>query len=256
MDESNLSYFCVKCYEEMFPYHSLNEAEFANLNSSDKKRSLSDLLMSDDLDHLCDFPNRYITPENFHKQNGTSNDFFVLHINTRSLNKNFKKLVEILIQLGKLPEMIAISETKLQAEFKMQLHGYNFIQNNSNTNAGDVGMFVKETLAFQATTEYQLYTEGCEDLWITGNINNTKKVFDVLHSHPQKDFTNFSKSLEQTLTALNRNKKQYLIRGDVNINLLDYESKSNIKDYVDKLGGSGSGTAYCSTFVHLTQCVN
>ena len=89
--------------------------------------------MSDDLDHLCDFPNSYITPENFHKQHGTSNDFFVLHINTRS-----EKLEKIVIQLGKLPEIIAISETKLQPEFKMQLQGYNFIQNNSNTNAGGV----------------------------------------------------------------------------------------------------------------------
>ena len=99
----------------------------------------------------------------------------MLRINTRSLNKNFEKLEEILIQLGKLPEIIAISDTKLRAEFKMQLQGYNFIQNNSDTNAGGAGMFVKETSTFQTTTEYQLHTEGCEDLWITANINNTKK---------------------------------------------------------------------------------
>ena len=100
-----------------------------------------------------------ITPKNFHKQHNTSNDFFLLHINTQSLNKNFEKLEEILIELGKLPEIIAISETKLQAEFKMQLQGYNFIQNNSNTNAGGVGMFIKETLIFQTITEYQLRNE-------------------------------------------------------------------------------------------------
>ena len=121
----------------------------------------------------------------------------------------------------------------------MQLQGYNFVQNNSNTNAGGVGMFVKETLTFQSTTEDQLHTEGCEDLWITANINNAKKVFGVLHRLPQKNFTNFSKSLEQTLTTLNRNKTQYFICGDVNINLLDCESKSDVKDYVDMLCGSG-----------------
>ena len=149
-----------------------------------------------------------------------------------------------MIQLGKLPELIAISETKLRAKFKMQLQGYNFIQNNSNTNAGGVGMFVTETLTFQSATEYQLHTEGCEDLWITANINNTKKVYGVLYRHPQKDFINFSKSLEQTLTTLNKNKTQYFICGDVNINLLDYESKGNIKDYVDMLCGSGCLSLY------------
>ena len=78
-------------------------------------------------------------------------------------------------QLGKLPEIMAISETKLHSEFKMQLQAYTFIQNNSNTNAGGVGMFIKETLSFQSLIKYQLNTEGCEDLWITIKINNTKK---------------------------------------------------------------------------------
>ena len=119
--------------KKFFRNHNLTEAEFTNLHSSDQKRSLSNLPLSDDLDHLCDFPNSYITPENFHTQHGASNDFFVLHINTRS-----EKLEKIVIQLGKLPEIIAISETKLQPEFKMQLQGYNFIQNNSNANAGGV----------------------------------------------------------------------------------------------------------------------
>ena len=41
------------------------------------------------------------------------------------------------------------------------------------------------------------------------------------------------------MTTLNRNKTQYFICGDVNINLLDYESKSNVKNYVDMFCGSG-----------------
>jgi len=35
----------------------------------------------------------------------------------RSLNKNFDKLDELLLDLGKIPELIAISETKLQTKF-------------------------------------------------------------------------------------------------------------------------------------------
>ena len=71
-------------------------------------------------DNLSDFSNNYITPEKFHKQYATStnDDFFMLHINTRSLNKHFEKLEEFVTQLGKLPEIIAISETKLHSEFK------------------------------------------------------------------------------------------------------------------------------------------
>ena len=110
---------------------------------------MSDLQTLNDLGHLCDFPSSYITPKNFHKDHGTTNDFFMLHTNTRSSNKNFKKLEEFVTQLGKSPEIIAISETKPHTEFKLQLQGYNFFQNNSNTNAGGVGMFIIETLTFQ-----------------------------------------------------------------------------------------------------------
>ena len=68
-----MPYFCIKCYETILPYHNLNEA------------------MLDD--NLCDFSNSYITPEKFHKQYAisTNDDFFMLHINTRSLNKHFEK---------------------------------------------------------------------------------------------------------------------------------------------------------------------
>ena len=83
-------------------------------------------------------------------------------------------------------------------------------------------MFIRDTLTFQPLPQYQLNTEGCEDLWITACINNTKTVFGVLYRHPQYHLTNFSKSFELTLETLNREKTQYYICGDVNINLLNY----------------------------------
>ena len=98
-------YFCIKCYETIFPFHNLNKAEFSEIHSNEGKSSLSNFLRMFD-DNLCDFSNNYITPEKFHKQYATStnDDFFMLHINTRSLNKHFEKLEEFVTQLGKLPE--------------------------------------------------------------------------------------------------------------------------------------------------------
>ena len=63
-------------------------------------------------DNLGKFPNSCITPENFHKQYAANKDFFILYINTQSLNKNLEKLKEFVTQFGKLPEIIAMSETK------------------------------------------------------------------------------------------------------------------------------------------------
>ena len=44
-----------------------------------------------------------------------------------------------------MPDIIAISETKLHSKFCFYLEGYNFIQQNSSTKAGGVGMFIKKS---------------------------------------------------------------------------------------------------------------
>ena len=132
LGKSNLPYFCVKCYETIFPFHNLTNAAFSELNSTEEKNIQPNFQMLDDIDYVGDFPNSYITPEKFHKEHGTTYDFFMLHVNIRSLNKNLEKLEEFLTQLGKLPEIIAISETKLQTEFEMQLQGYSFIKTIQN----------------------------------------------------------------------------------------------------------------------------
>ena len=103
-----------------------------------------------------DTNNLHITVTDFHKKYSQSNDFFWLHINIRSINKYFEKLEDLLVELGKPPDIIAISETKLQTKLNFYLNGYNFKQNNSSTTAGGVGMFIKNFINYTITDEYNL----------------------------------------------------------------------------------------------------
>ena len=90
-----------------------------------------------------------------------------------------------------MPEIIAISETKLNSNLKTFLPGYTFIHNNSPTNAGGVGMFIKDTLSYKTTTEYQINIIGCEEIWVKIHLNNTEKVFNVLYRYPNSKLFNF-----------------------------------------------------------------
>jgi len=72
-----------------------------------------------------------------------NNNFFMLHSNIRSLRKNSEKLEELLSDIKKMPEIIAISETKLKTKVNSFIDGYEFIQNDSPTNTGGFGMFIK-----------------------------------------------------------------------------------------------------------------
>ena len=65
-----------------------------------------------------------------------------MHCNPRSLGKNFFLLPDILITVKSLPDIIAISETKLNVNTSVNLHipGYLFVRTASKSQAGGVGL--------------------------------------------------------------------------------------------------------------------
>ena len=63
-----------------------------NSNPSDMKQ----LPQNQPDDELPNFNHSYISTQNFKNQYLNSNDFLMIHINMRSLNKNFEKLEELL----------------------------------------------------------------------------------------------------------------------------------------------------------------
>ena len=74
------------------------------------------------------------------KQKGLS----LLHCNTRSLCKNVSLLHDILLTVETRPDIIAISETKIKENSyaNINLSGYNFVNTNSKSKAGGVGLYI------------------------------------------------------------------------------------------------------------------
>jgi len=74
-----------------------------------------------------------------------SNDLSLLHRNIRSLYKNIDELEEIVTPCSKPPDIIALSETRIkETSIIATLPGYNFINENSQTQAGGVGAYIKK----------------------------------------------------------------------------------------------------------------
>ena len=53
----------------------------------------------------------------------------------------------------------------------MFLPGYIFIEQNSKTNAGGVGMFVNDFLNYEVIHTYDLNHDECEEIWVKVKIN-------------------------------------------------------------------------------------
>ena len=97
-------------------------------------------------------------------------------MNTRSLPKNINLIEELLYSINNKPDVIAISETKLNEnnENSIFLRGYNFVHVNSPTNAGGVGLFISQKLTYQCKKELSIKCDNTESLFIELKINNSK----------------------------------------------------------------------------------
>ena len=75
----------------------------------------------------------------------------IVHFNLRSLIKNKSKVQTFLMQLPILPEVIAVTETKLNLKSELlqaDLENYQFAHKDSTSKDGGVGLYVRNDLNF------------------------------------------------------------------------------------------------------------
>ena len=95
------------------------------------------------------------------------NNLCSLHLNIRSLQKNYDNMCEFLSNFYTKPHIISLSETKIKGKplTNISLPGYSFLHNYSQTNAGGVGVYIHESLIYDEL-DCIINFAGCEDIWI------------------------------------------------------------------------------------------
>ena len=84
-----------------------------------------------------------------HKKN---NDLFLIHFNVRSLQKHIEQLNNYLVGFKNQPDIVAISESKLKEGLinrNIELECYGFLHSDSKKCAGEVGLYIKDTIKFR-----------------------------------------------------------------------------------------------------------
>ena len=166
------------------------------------------------------------------------NKLFLLHLNIRSLSKNYDNLIEFLSNLSLPPHIISITETKIKDKpsVNIGIPGYTFLHVNSISNAGGVGVYVSDLLQFKELSFVATFP-GCESLWIKITCPNTdiNYVVGTVYRHPNTNANKFCEFLNEILTELSISHEQYFILGDMNLNT-NSESLCNCgKDYLNML---------------------
>ena len=168
------------------------------------------------------------------------NEILLLHINARSLLKYVEDIQEFLDTLDKLPDIICISETKIQNQAaakrkfnfsQILLEGYHpFVHNDTETHFGGTGIYVLDKFSFQTRPDLDINIPGeCEASFIelnltTGQTKNSV-VLCSLYRHPHNNHDEFYDIFSETISKIG-DKTPIIVAGDININVSSQDTVS------------------------------
>ena len=121
----------------------------------------------------------------------------------RSLDKNKHELDDFFQMTKVNPTFIAISGTTLKPNFIVNINipGFNFVHNPSQTNSGGVGLYTNSKLTYQLRNDLNLQNVGCESLFIETPTSSGKPcIIGVIYRHPAHAFPPFQDEFIKLVT--------------------------------------------------------
>ena len=155
-------------------------------------------------------------------QDKTSNSFSLLHINSRSINKNFDSVENFLDSLNRFSfSVIGISETWLKSTSPdtFNIANYHMIHaDRKKGRGGGVAMYINFQLKYKIRKD--IYIDGIENLFIEIDNKYGKNIIvGTLYRPPSNNINNFIDKLDEELDKMSRENKHIYIMGDFNIDL-------------------------------------
>ena len=183
-----------------------------------------------DINNTFSDSNYYTTEEFISNFKNTVNSFSLLHINSRSLNKNFDSLQTLLYTIDNFPfSIIGVTETWLNftSPEMFNLQNYEMIRlDREGKRGGGVAFYVHKHLQFKIRRDISL--KESETLFIEIENSKGKNILvGLMYRPPNSNFDIYCEDLEICFNKLSRENKQLYLMGDFNIDLL---SANNYRD--------------------------
>ena len=228
---------CTKNFEEVrFDYFDILHANINDPNDPDINF----------FNEMTNFDTPYFFPEDI--QNAFSSDtnpkqcsFPIFHLNVRSLRKHLEDFKLLVREMQCSIKLFCLTETwlkdqELTENSNFQIEGYNTVHlERKDTNGGGVIIYIKNDVNYKIRTDLTTSDADIEFLTIE-IINESSKNFLVscCYRPPKGNNRRFIQEIEKVHRASN-SKKPIIIAGDYNLNCLDYDSKSTIKEFYDQI---------------------
>lgn len=185
---------------------------------------------------------QYYTEEQFNEVQ-IEQTFSFIHFNCRSLSKHFSEIKHFLETLKGRFKLIALSETwiKKGKEVDLKLKCYDlYVTNRANRTGGGVALYIYNELKCRPV---KCMTTAINDLMESVAVEieleqNRNIVVACVYRKPGSKVENFIDKLEEMIYGLN-NKRNIVICGDYNIDLLKVDSHMQNSDFLETLYKNG-----------------
>src|SRR3989442_8824018 len=185
----------------LFPFSSLSNSDlssnfsFSSYSSNNVDNDLKTLISDSLVDVNVEmFEFDYYTPcqlNNLANRYKSNTRLTMFHVNVRSLNANYNKLISYLQTLTFSFDIIILSEiwsTNLDY-YSNLLKGYDFFFDLPDNRVGGMGIYAKDTLNATQTTKYlppssNFKLRHYESVWIEICFNNLLTVIRGYYRHP------------------------------------------------------------------------
>ena len=189
-----------------------------------------------------DFDTRYFSVENLQPHLPDGNTFSVLHVNIRSMKKNFNNFKYMLSMLKYEFKVICITETwcndeNMSTNSNFQLPNYSIIhQMRADHAGGGICMFIHNSLSYKLRADLSKNDADCESLCIELSNRTTKNIIvNTFYRQPAGKIKPFKDHLKTVFSKLKHSNKKLYLTGDFNLNLLDYTTNTKVKTFVNLL---------------------
>ena len=216
---------------------------------------LSSLLRDIDLNYFNDlnsnnFDSLYVLEENVKRYLCDIKEYdnlSLIHVNIRSMNSNFEKLCDLLLNCSNSFNIICVTETwstynEIKNNQNFHLPNFDFIHQERKTGkkGGSILIYVKNHIKFKIIKDLSVSDGDSECITVEiENWNSKKLIITCCYRPPSGAIKGLNSFLDNVFKKANTENKLCPVARDFNLNCLDYNKKLEIQTFYNQIFAHG-----------------
>ena len=188
-------------------------------------------------DKLQEIDSPYFSLENFTaiSEKLNRNNFSLLHLNIKSLNKNIDDFREFITSFKGSFSVIVLTESWCDEttinNSLLNLENYNSVhQTRKGKKGGRICHYIHNSLDFKIRNDIDKFDDDLETCSIEiVNCKSKNVIITGIYRAPKSDVKLLKNYCKNLLKKKNTNDKTVFILGDLNVNSLDYDNNESVK---------------------------